>query len=81
MLRRTMAILLVVLIAVGGGTIGGAAFAQDATPSPSPTGDAATGEEREPTEYFAYLAVALFLLLLLFIGGTYIRSAMKRAET
>lgn len=77
MLRRTIAILLVILIAV----FGGVAFAQDATPSPSPTGDAAGGEEREPTEYFAYLAVAMFLLLLLFIGGTYIRSAMKRAET
>lgn len=77
MLLRCLAILLVIAMLV----FAGVAFAQETTPTPSPTGEGATAEEREPTEYFAYLAVALFLLLLLFIGGTYVRSAMKRAET
>jgi hypothetical protein len=54
-------------------------FAQEDGATPVPTGEESAVEviDRPPTEYFAYGAVGLLLLLLLLIGVGYVRMATK----
>ena len=59
-----------------------AALGQDdgAEPDPAEEESAVEAVDRPPTEYFAYGAVGLLLLLLLGVGVGYVRTAMKTAE-
>lgn len=79
MFTRVLALLLIVVMLLAASA--GGILAQEGEQAPEEGEGQAPPEDRPPTEYLAYLAVALFVLLLAILGFGWIRTQIRAQES